>query len=103
MGWKTLSTEKDVDWTLCLSVLHETEKNGKKDLTNYKESAKIVKLSRDGDPSRILKKTFLKKSQKNFKKGIDKGKMMWYNSQAVRKSGKRTVIENWTTREKYKA
>ena len=39
-----------------------------------------------------------KKFLKNFKKGIDKGKEMWYNSQAVRESGSEMVIENWTTK-----
>ncbi len=43
-----------------------------------------------------LEKNF-QKNEKNFKKGIDKEKVMWYNSQAVarrelRDSG--TVIEN---------
>ena len=33
--------------------------------------------------------------QKNFQKGIDKEKVMWYNSQAVREeAGSGTVIEN---------
>ena len=35
----------------------------------------------------------LKKIERNFKKGIDKGKTMWYNSQAVREE-QRKVIEN---------
>ena len=30
----------------------------------------------------------MKKVEKTFKKGIDKGKVVWYNSQAVRPKGK---------------
>ena len=30
----------------------------------------------------------MKKVEKTFKKGIDKGKAVWYNSQAVRPKGK---------------
>ena len=53
----------------------------------------------NNDPQKLFKK-----NQKTLKKGIDKRKEMWYNSQAVREeAGSETVIENWTTREKYKA
>ena len=51
---------------------------------------------REGDgPQRHFEKTFLKK----VKKGIDKGKVLWYNIQAVREKGQRAIIENWTTKE----
>ena len=46
---------------------------------------------REGDgPQRHFEKTFLKK----VKKGIDKGKVLWYNIQAVREKGQRAIIEN---------
>ena len=44
----------------------------------------------------------IKKSEKTFKKGIDKRKMMWYNIKVAARAAT-SVIENWTTREKYKA
>ena len=40
---------------------------------------------------------------KNFQKGIDNGKVLWYTNKAVAKKRQQTVIENWTTRDKYKA
>ena len=43
------------------------------------------------------------KSEKTFKKGIDKRKRLWYNIKVAAEKWRRTVIENWTTREKYKA
>ena len=37
----------------------------------------------------------IKKIEKTFKKGIDKGDLMWYNIKvAAKKSRRRTVIEN---------
>jgi hypothetical protein len=36
----------------------------------------------------------LKIFQKNFQKVLDKGEVVWYNSQAVAKKGQQTVIEN---------
>ena len=44
----------------------------------------------------------IKKIEKTFKKGIDKRKMMWYNIKVAARVAT-SVIENWTTREKYKA
>ena len=49
-------------------------------LTNGKESGRIFKLRKSGIPQTKALKNFLKK----FKKGIDKGKAVWYNRQAVR-------------------
>ena len=40
---------------------------------------------------------------KNFKKGIDKPNALCYNSQAAYGTVGGRVIENWTTRDKYKA
>ena len=34
------------------------------------------------------RKKFLKKTKKNFKKGIDKASKKWYNTKAVRESGR---------------
>ena len=42
--------------------------------------------------NRKLKKT--KKNRKKLKKVLDKGKKVWYNSQAVAESAAATVIEN---------
>ena len=59
--------------------------------TAEKVEKKIVSLS-----VFCLEKNF-QKNEKNFKKGIDKGKVMWYNSQAVARRELRdggTVIEN---------
>ena len=49
-----------------------------------------------------LEKT-LKKVEKTFKKGIDKQEKIWYNERVAVWSGGEPIIENWTTREKYKA
>ena len=71
----------------------------KKYLTIFDKGGKISTLS----TIFLCQKTFWK-NQKTFAKGIDKREEMWYNSQAVREeAGCGTVIENWTTREKYKA
>ena len=40
---------------------------------------------------------------KFFKKGIDKPNALCYNSQAAYEKVGGRVIENWTTRDKYKA
>ena len=62
----------------------------KKLLTIYDKGGKISTLS-----YRTRLKTTVKIFLRNLKKGIDKGKEMWYNSQAVReKAGSGTVIEN---------
>ena len=45
----------------------------------------------------------VKKLKKTFQKGIDNAKALWYNNKVVATKGRRTVIENWTTRDKYKA
>ena len=45
----------------------------------------------------------IKKIEKTFKKGIDKRNLMWYNIKVAAQKWRHTVIENWTTREKYKA
>ena len=47
-------------------------------------------------------RTSRKKLEKSFEKGIDKRGRKWYNNKVARKRGK-LIIENWTTREKYKA
>ena len=44
----------------------------------------------------------IEKNEKSFKKGIDKRIWMWYNIKVAARAAT-TVIENWTTREKYKA
>ena len=54
-------------------------------LTKSIKSGKIIKSPQDG--VYITKPT--KKSQKTFKKGIDKREWLWYNNKAVRKTGKR--------------
>ena len=59
------------------------------------------RLKRAGTHQATVKK--YQKSEKTFKKGIDKWEMMWYNIKVAAKKRRRTVIENWTTREKYKA
>ena len=45
-----------------------------------------------------------KKTRKNFKKGVDKGRVLWYNIKAVagnplkaREKPTAKLIENWTT------
>ena len=50
-----------------------------------------------GAKTYIFLRKKLSKNEKNFKKGIDKGKVMWYNGQAVARRELRdggTVIEN---------
>ncbi|MBR2293135.1 MAG: hypothetical protein IKA44_02350, partial [Clostridia bacterium] len=43
----------------------------------------MIPLPKKGrKPTFSFEKNF-QKNEKNFKKGIDKGKVMWYNSQAV--------------------
>ena len=73
-------------------------------MTKWGRSGKIGKLSaRAAATTEHLRKN-LEKNLKKFKKGIDKGKRLWYNTKAVaRKRDSGMVIENWTTRDKYKA
>ena len=44
-----------------------------------------------------------KKVQKTLKKGIDKRERMWYNNKVAAIVAAEMILENWTTREKYKA
>ena len=59
-----------------------------------------MRVLRQSEPKDVEKEK-QKNVEKSSKKGIDKGKRMWYNNEAVRKSGERreSVIENWTTRD----
>ena len=57
---------------------------------------------RESGEAKDTAKNNFKKNKSFFKKVLDKSEKMWYNSQAVHEE-QRTVIENWTTREKYKA
>ena len=45
----------------------------------------------------------VKKLKKTFQKGIDNGWTLWYTIKVVAERDGKTVIENWTTRDKYKA
>ena len=53
----------------------------------------------------MVKSNKIEKTQKNFKKPLDKSKDKWYNVQAVREKGgaeddessENLVLENWTT------
>ena len=45
----------------------------------------------------------LEKTSKSFKKGIDKRGEMWYTVKVAAIVVTEMILENWTTREKYKA
>ena len=63
----------------------------KKVLTFYFCCGKIQELSpKKGEP----RPDFCDFFEKNLKKGIDKRVGMWYNSQAVRRMGGESIIEN---------
>ena len=71
-------------------------KNGKKYLTIRNCCDIIEKLpERASAYHEVQVKIFLKK----VKKGIDKGRRMWYDIQAVPRSGVVTDLENWTTKD----
>ena len=71
----------------------------------YLTSAKYhVIISQVASSDGYLSQTWknIKKSEKTFEKGIDKWIWMWYNIKVAARVAT-PVIENWTTREKYKA
>ena len=72
-------------------------------LTKEGKGGKIVKLSeRAGTTERVNDKK--RKNNLNFfKKGIDKWKRMWYNSQAAEIEGSERSLKIEQQREKYKA
>ena len=67
----------------------------------YNMQAVIPKAAKHGTWAEKPWKKFEKK-KKTFQKGIDKAKEKWYNNRAAAKTAE-MILENWTTREKYKA
>ena len=70
-------------------------------LTNAKYRVIISQVAQSGVSHQKTWKN-IKKSEKTFAKGIDKAFLVWYNIKVAAQVAT-SVIENWPTREKYKA
>ena len=93
-----LHCEMGLVFVQCYKSIHFSKNH----LTNATESGKIVRLSaRRAPPIVSIQKN--EKIQTFFKKGIDKGKRVWYNSQAAAKKGSERSLKIEQQREKYKA
>lgn len=76
--------------------LGKNSKKWKKVLDKLKIVCYTIQAVREGSKHRVnSRKVFLRK----LKKVLDKSGTMWYNNKAVRESGKRTDLENWTTKD----
>ncbi|MBQ9802282.1 MAG: hypothetical protein IJW51_04350 [Clostridia bacterium] len=71
----------------------EKMENLKKVLTFFLKDGNIYRLAQIGHTTASLLKN-LKKTLKKFKKGIDKGKRLWYNQKVAAKEAAEMILEN---------